>query len=83
MLIQKIQEIGLPVMVKASGGGGGRGLRVVRNINDAKETIASARRESMNAFGSDQLFLEKYLDRAKHIEFQIFGDCTGQVAHLF
>jgi acetyl/propionyl-CoA carboxylase alpha subunit len=82
-LIQKMQEIGLPVMVKASGGGGGRGLRVVRSVAEAKETIASARRESMNAFGSDQLFLEKYLDRAKHIEFQIFGDASGKVHSLF
>jgi acetyl-CoA carboxylase biotin carboxylase subunit len=82
-LIAKIQEIGLPVMVKAAGGGGGRGLRVVRDLKEAREVIQAARREAMNAFGSDRVFLEKYLDRAKHIEFQIFGDARGRVFNLF
>jgi acetyl-CoA carboxylase biotin carboxylase subunit len=81
-LLQKIEEMGLPVMVKATAGGGGRGLRVVRKMSDAKEVIESARREALSAFGSDKLFLEKYLDNAKHIEFQIFGDASGKIFHL-
>lgn len=83
VLIAKIAEIGAPVMVKAAAGGGGRGLRVIRDIAQAKEAIASARREALSAFGSDKVFLEKYLDHAKHIEIQIFGDARGKVYHLF
>jgi acetyl/propionyl-CoA carboxylase alpha subunit len=82
-LIQKCEEIGFPVIVKAAAGGGGRGMKVIRNKSDAKELIESAQREAQAAFGSSKVFLEKYLDRAKHIEFQIFGDCTGKVIHLF
>jgi acetyl-CoA carboxylase biotin carboxylase subunit len=81
-LISEIEAIGLPVMVKAAGGGGGRGLRVVRTLESAKETIASARREAQAAFGNDKVFLEKYLEHAKHIEFQIFGDASGRIFNL-
>ena len=81
-LISEMKQIGLPVMVKAAGGGGGRGLRTVKTFSEAQERIDSARREAMNAFGSDKLFLEKYLDRAKHIEFQIFVDASGHVFNL-
>ncbi|MGQ0601793.1 MAG: ATP-binding protein, partial [Anaerolineales bacterium] len=65
------------------GGGGGRGMRVVRDPAELPEALAGARREAQNAFGNDVVFLEKYLDRAKHIEFQIFGDVHGSVVHLF
>lgn len=82
-LIQKISEIGLPVIVKATGGGGGRGLRVVKKLEEAREGIQSARREASSAFGSEKVFLEKYLDHAKHIEFQIFGDASGNIFNLF
>lgn len=82
-LIKKISEIGLPVIVKAAGGGGGRGLRVVKSIETAREAIQSARREAGSAFGSEKVFLEKYLNRAKHIEFQIFGDASGNIFNLF
>ena len=82
-LISRAQEIGFPVMVKAAGGGGGRGLRVIHSEEQAAEVIESARREARNAFGSEKLFLEKYLDKAKHIEVQIFGDSSGKVYHLF
>ncbi len=82
-LIVREKEIGFPVMVKAAGGGGGRGLRVIHNEKEAQSVIESARRECMNAFGSERLFLEKYLDHAKHIEVQIFGDAAGQIFHLF
>jgi len=82
-LIKKCEEIGFPVIVKAAAGGGGRGMKVIRSSSEAKELIESAQREAQSAFGSSKVFLEKYLDRAKHIEFQIFGDCTGKVVHLF
>ncbi len=81
-LIKKMSEIGYPVIVKATGGGGGRGLRVVRSEAGAREGIQSARREAGSAFGSETVFLEKYLDHAKHIEFQIFGDASGKVFNL-
>ncbi len=82
-LIGEVEKIGLPVIVKAAAGGGGRGMKLIQNMTDAKDLIESAKREALSAFGSEKVFLEKYLDRAKHIEFQIFGDCTGQVQHLF
>ena len=82
-LISEVGKIGLPVIVKAAAGGGGRGMKLIQNSTEAKDQIESAKREALSAFGSEKVFLEKYLDRAKHIEFQMFGDCTGQVQHLF
>lgn len=82
-LVGEAEKIGFPVIVKAAAGGGGRGMKVLRNVEEARELIESAQREAQSAFGSPQVFLEKYLDRAKHIEFQIFGDATGKVTHLF
>ncbi len=82
-LVREAQRIGFPVIVKAAAGGGGRGMKVLRSAGEAPELIASAQREAMSAFGSTIVFLEKYLDRAKHIEFQIFGDFTGRCVHLF
>jgi acetyl-CoA carboxylase biotin carboxylase subunit len=82
-LVVKAEEIGFPVIVKAAAGGGGRGMKVIRSRDEAAELIGSAQREAKSAFGSAVVFLEKYLDRAKHIEFQIFGDFTGRCVHLF
>lgn len=82
-LIKKVHEIGLPVIVKAAAGGGGRGMKLIRDPGEARDLIESAQREAQSAFGSPKVFLEKYLDRAKHIEFQVFGDSTGQVVHFF
>lgn len=82
-LLSEMEKIGFPVIVKVAGGGGGRGLKVVRHLREAKDAIASSQREGLSSFGSDRIFLEKYLDRAKHIEVQIFGDCSGKVYHLF
>ena len=82
-LEQAAQHIGYPVLVKAAGGGGGRGMRIVRDEAELAEALASARREAASAFGDDTVFLEKYLDRAKHIEFQVFGDAQGNIVHLF
>lgn len=82
-LLRQVEKIGLPVIVKAAAGGGGRGMKLIRNMSEAPELIESAQREALSAFGSSQVFLEKYLEKAKHIEFQIFGDSTGHVVHLF
>ncbi|NUM58866.1 MAG: ATP-grasp domain-containing protein [Bdellovibrionaceae bacterium] len=81
-LVAQAEKIGFPVIVKAAAGGGGRGMKLINSLEEAKELIESAQRESQAAFGSSKVFLEKYLDRAKHIEFQIFADSIGQVIHL-
>jgi len=82
-LLSEVEKIGLPVIVKAAAGGGGRGMKLIRQHSEAKELIESAQREALSAFGSEKVFLEKYLEKAKHIEFQIFGDSTGKIVHLF
>ncbi|MNJ91327.1 Biotin carboxylase [compost metagenome] len=82
-LITEAEKIGYPVIVKAAAGGGGRGMKLITASAEARELIESAQREAQSAFGSPKVFLEKYLDRAKHIEFQIFGDSTGKVIHFF
>lgn len=82
-LMLQAEKIGVPVIVKAAAGGGGRGMKLINKMDEAKHAIESAQREALSAFGSEKVFLEKYLGRAKHIEFQVFGDCTGNVVHLF
>ncbi len=76
-------KIGYPVLIKAAGGGGGKGMRVVRDPKDFISSIEGARREAMNAFGNPTVFLERFLERPRHIEFQIFGDNHGNRVHLF
>lgn len=75
-------SIGYPLLVKASAGGGGRGMRVVEQPGELPAALAAARREALHAFGSDTLLLERYVPKAHHIEFQIFGDGHGAVVHL-
>lgn len=82
-LVKECERIGYPVIVKATAGGGGRGMKVVRSAEEARELIPSAQREALSAFKLADVFLEKYLDRAKHIEVQVFGDQMGQAVHLF
>lgn len=82
-LEKEVEKIGYPVIVKAAAGGGGRGMKLITHKSEARSQIESAQREGLSAFGSEKVFLEKYLDRAKHIEFQIFGDSLGHVRHLF
>jgi len=82
-LTREAEGIGYPVMVKAAAGGGGRGLKIIREASQAKEMIESAQREGLSAFGSSKVFLEKYIEAAKHIEVQIFGDAAGKVHSLF
>jgi acetyl/propionyl-CoA carboxylase alpha subunit len=75
--------IGLPVLIKASAGGGGKGMRVVRDASELEAAIEAARRESEKAFGDGSLLLEKYIEYARHVEVQIFGDNYGNLVHLF
>lgn len=82
-LCTKAEEIGFPVMVKASAGGGGRGMRLVSEAGDMLAQIKTARSEAKNAFGSGELILEKAVLQPRHIEIQIFGDEHGNVVHLF
>ncbi len=72
-----------PVLVKASAGGGGKGMRRVDRPEDLDEAIAAAKREAASAFGDDTVFVERYLERARHVEVQVFGDTHGNVVHLF
>ncbi|WP_447971426.1 acetyl-CoA carboxylase biotin carboxylase subunit [Nitrospira sp. M1] len=76
------RRAGYPVMVKASAGGGGRGLRVVRSDEELKEAMEAGAREALAAFGNGELFLEKYVERPHHIEFQLLADKNGYVIHL-
>jgi pyruvate carboxylase len=75
--------IGYPVMLKASWGGGGRGMRVVENDQQLAEVLPVAQREAKAAFGNDEVYLEKLVRRARHIEVQILGDSHGELVHLF
>lgn len=77
------QEIGLPVMLKASWGGGGRGMRVIRDLDKLAQEVRNARREAKSAFGKDDVYLEKLVEKARHVEVQILGDRHGNAVHLF
>ena len=76
-------KLGYPVMVKAAGGGGGKGMRVVCGDGELAECLEAARREAKGAFGDDTVYLEKYVERPRHVEFQILADARGNVVHLF
>ncbi len=76
-------EIGYPVMLKASWGGGGRGMRAIRDPKDLIREVTEAKREAKAAFGKDEVYLEKLVERARHVESQILGDTHGNVVHLF
>ncbi len=79
----EVNKIGYPVIVKASWGGGGRGMRVVRSTDELSEQIELAQSESKKAFGKDEVFIEKFLEDAAHIEVQILGDMHGNIVHLY
>lgn len=82
-LLQFAKKIGFPVMIKSAKGGGGRGLRIVHSEAEWDNLFASASREAKQACGSPEIFVEKYLASARHIEVQVFADCAGQVHYLF
>lgn len=76
-------QVGYPFMLKASWGGGGRGMRVVENEGELQDAIHLARREAKSAFGNDEVYLEKLIRQARHVEVQILGDTHGNIVHLF
>src|SRR5436190_8768954 len=77
------EEIGYPVMIKASAGGGGKGIRVAHNRRDVEEGFPAVRAEAQGAFGDDRIFIEKFIESPRHIEIQVLGDKHGTVVHLF
>jgi len=83
VLIQEAERIGYPILLKAAAGGGGKGMRIVATKNQMENEIHAAKREAISAFGDDQLIIEKYIEKGRHIEFQIFGDKYGQLIHIF
>lgn len=82
-LLSEALRIGFPLLVKASAGGGGKGMRAVHEEGELRSAIESARREAERSFGNGRLLLEKLIERPRHVEFQIFGDSSGRVVHLF
>jgi acetyl-CoA carboxylase biotin carboxylase subunit len=80
--LRAADEIGYPVLLKAAAGGGGKGMRVVATPGDLPKSFDAARREALSAFGDGSVYLERYLDRPRHVEIQILGDLQGTVVHL-
>jgi acetyl/propionyl-CoA carboxylase alpha subunit len=76
------EEIGLPLIVKAAAGGGGRGMRVVRSLDELEEALAAARREAKTAFGDDRVFCERFVERPRHVEIQLLGDASSEIVAL-
>ena len=81
-LIKLANEIGFPLMVKASGGGGGKGMRVVRTQGELLDAVETTKKEAHAAFGNDVLYMERFLEKPRHIEFQVLADSHGNVVHL-
>lgn len=81
--LEEASSIGYPVMLKAASGGGGRGMRVIRDEDQLRSGFTESKREALNAFGDDTVFLEKYVENPKHIEVQIVADNHGNMVHLF
>jgi acetyl-CoA carboxylase, biotin carboxylase subunit len=77
------EKIGYPVILKASAGGGGRGMRVVQSPADLERNLVNAQEEARNAFGNPEMYMEKYLEEPRHVEIQVFGDGQGNVVHFF
>lgn len=81
-MAQVAEEIGYPVLIKASAGGGGKGIRIVRSADELESACQAASREAASAFGDGTIYIEKFFDKAKHIEFQILADTHGNVVHV-
>ena len=82
-LSAEAEKIGFPLLIKATAGGGGKGMRIVRDLQGFIEALHGARREAKAAFGDDRVLLERFIEQPRHIEFQVFGDHHGNVVHLF
>jgi 3-methylcrotonyl-CoA carboxylase alpha subunit len=83
LLQREADRIGYPVLIKASAGGGGKGMRAVDKAEDFAAALASCQREAINSFGDDAVLIEKYVQRPRHIEIQVFGDTHGNYVYLF
>jgi acetyl-CoA carboxylase biotin carboxylase subunit len=81
--LAQAHEIGFPIMVKAAGGGGGKGIRVVHHADDLAEAVLGAQSEARKAFNDERVFLERYIERGRHIEIQVLADTHGNTVHLF
>ncbi len=77
-----VKSIGYPILIKAAAGGGGKGMRIVEKESELKDSIISAKREALSGFGDDRIFIERYVEKSRHIEIQILGDEHGNVVHL-
>jgi len=82
-LLHSARALGFPVVIKASGGGGGKGMRVVRDPDEFQDALRTARNEAMSSFGNDHVLVEKYFIDIRHIEVQVLGDRHGKIVHLF
>jgi 3-methylcrotonyl-CoA carboxylase alpha subunit len=82
LLAREGTRVGYPLMIKAAHGGGGKGMRIVRAAGEFAASLESCQREAKNAFGRDRVLLERYIERPRHIEFQVFGDTHGNIVHL-
>lgn len=83
LLAKEAKKIGYPLLIKATAGGGGKGMRIVREDKEFSDALAAAQREAMNAFGNDKVLLEKFIENPRHIEVQVFGDSHGNHVHFF
>ncbi len=81
--LEESQQIGFPLMIKASAGGGGKGMRIVSSEAELKPALEAGRREAQSAFGDDSVYLEKYIEQPRHVEFQVLADNHGNTVHLF
>lgn len=79
---RKIEKIGLPVIIKAAAGGGGRGMKIIRSMDNFFNVLSAAKQEALAAFGNSTVYVEKYIERARHVEFQILADKFGNAVHL-
>ena len=77
-----VKSIGYPILIKAAAGGGGKGMRIVKKESELKDSIISAKREALSGFGDDRIFIERYVEKSRHIEIQILGDELGNIVHL-
>ncbi|NNJ73293.1 MAG: acetyl/propionyl/methylcrotonyl-CoA carboxylase subunit alpha [Enterobacterales bacterium] len=82
-LLKEAEKIGFPVLLKASAGGGGKGMRIVHKASDFNESLTACQREALSSFGDDHVILEKYIEKPRHIEIQVFADTHGNCVHLF
>lgn len=82
-LKQQADRIGYPVLIKASAGGGGKGMSLVERSEDFLHALASCKREAKSSFGNDDVLIERYVIQPRHIEVQVFGDTHGNYVHLF